>query len=96
MPVQAKRGDGGVAPTHFQSHQLEGVVCSSPPLRLLYLVPTVQAEWALGPYWTETTLLPSGFSPHTVHAVARHCTDHTIMTTLGVFQSVSKLLITRA
>jgi hypothetical protein len=52
------------------------------------LVPTVQAGWGLGPVWTETTLPPSRFNPHTVQAVARNYTDYTVPTTLGVFQAV--------
>ena len=85
MPVQAKRGGGGVVPTHLQPQQLKGVVCSARPPPSCFthgkdLVPTVQAGWVLGPVWTETTLPPSGFSPHTVQAVARNYTDYAIPT----------------
>ena len=92
MLVQTKRGGGGVAQTHLQPLQLKGVLCSAPPPSCFThgkdLVPTVQAGWALGPIWTESTLPPSGFNPHTVQAVARNHTDYTILTTLGVFQAV--------
>jgi len=80
MLVQVKRGGGGVAPTHLQPQQLKGVVCLAPPPSCFThgkdLVPTVQANWALGPVWTESTLSPSGFSPHTVQAVARNYRPH--------------------
>lgn len=79
MPVQANTGGGGVAPSHLQPQQMKGVVCSAPPPSCFThgkdLVLTVQAGWTLGPVWTETTLPPSGFSPHTVQAVAHNCTN---------------------
>ena len=54
MPVQAKRGGGGVAPTHLQPQQLKGVVWTAPHpscfIRGKDLVPIVQAVWAMGPF----------------------------------------------
>jgi hypothetical protein len=92
MPVEAKKGGGGVAQTHSQPrHQKGGVVSNPPrPLYLQYKPGTQCSGWASGPIWTNMQNL----APHRAFIIYRPVIlDTTVTVNTAVHPTFSILQI---